>query len=54
MSHDPEVKAMLTECHRILKTLEEQTARAAAQFPAWAFWLVWRKAGTWQQQRILA
>lgn len=25
-----------------------------AQFPAWAFWLVWRKAGTWQQQRILA
>lgn len=27
---------------------------AAAQFPAWAFWLVWRKAGQWQQQRILA
>lgn len=27
---------------------------AAAQFPAWAFWLVWRKAGAWQQQRILA
>lgn len=27
---------------------------AAAQFPAWAFWLVWRKGGQWQQQRILA
>jgi hypothetical protein len=27
---------------------------AAAQFPAWAFWLVWRKAGQWQQQRVLA
>lgn len=30
MSHDPEVKAMLTECHRILKDLEASTARAAA------------------------
>lgn len=27
---------------------------AAAQFPAWAFWLVWRKGGQWHQQRILA
>jgi hypothetical protein len=26
----------------------------AAQFPAWAFWLVWRKGGQWHQQRILA
>lgn len=27
---------------------------AAAQFPAWAFWLVWKSKGAWQQQRILA
>jgi len=26
----------------------------AAQHPAWPFWLVWRKAGQWQQQRVLA
>lgn len=30
MSTDPEIRQMLTECHRILKTMEEQTARAAA------------------------
>lgn len=27
---------------------------AASQFPAWAFWLVWKSKGAWQQQRILA
>lgn len=30
MSTDPEIRQMLTECHRILKELEASTARAAA------------------------
>ena len=48
----------LIEFHEVKGHMRDDAAVkikvAAAQFPAWAFWLVWRKGGQWQQQRILA